>query len=324
MSSTTISCPICQAQEASNRGNVRAMAHIFCPRCGEFSITQPAMQKLKLPSISIRQRSVMSSAIREKGKEYGIDENVLDQFLSRKDKAPLDKLDLLLLYIYKTAEKTNSPFAGQKFELERNSVRSALDPTLISQDGYAMQAACWAMDTQELIAMFTHLREQEYLHPDTRWSNARLTTKGFERVAALQRDKGEGKQAFVAMWFHKKMELLYNEAIEPAIKDAGYIAKRIDRAEHANKIDDEIIMEIRRSRFVVADFTGQRGGVYYEAGFALGLGIPVIWTCQEGAQKELHFDTRQYNHLLWNPEALKPFREALHKRIGAIIGPGPA
>ncbi len=34
-------------------------------------------------------------------------------------------------------------------------------------------------------------------------------------------------------------------------------------------------------RFMIADFTGHRGGVYFEAGFAHGLGIPVIWTCRE-------------------------------------------
>jgi hypothetical protein len=38
--------------------------------------------------------------------------------------------------------------------------------------------------------------------------------------------------------------------------------------------------EIRRSRFVVADYTGQRNGVYFEAGFGLGLGLVVIPTCR--------------------------------------------
>ena len=55
---------------------------------------------------------------------------------------------------------------------------------------------------------------------------------------------------------------------------------RIDQKEHLNRIDDEIIAEIRRTRFLVADCTqgetGPRGGVYYEAGFAHGLKIPVV------------------------------------------------
>ena len=58
---------------------------------------------------------------------------------------------------------------------------------------------------------------------------------------------------------------------------------------------------IKRSRFLVADVTGGRQGVYFEGGFAKGLGLPVIWTCSHGTDAELkkwmHFDTRQYNHI---------------------------
>jgi hypothetical protein len=88
------------------------------------------------------------------------------------------------------------------------------------------------------------------------------------------------------------------------------------------KIDDEIIMEIRRSRFVVADFTGERCNVYYEAGFARGMDIPVIWTCKKG--DKLHFDIRQYNCLFWQTDAFQEFSEQLHRRIEALLGHGPA
>ena len=71
----------------------------------------------------------------------------------------------------------------------------------------------------------------------------------------------------------------------------------------------------------MADFTGQRGGVYFEAGFAMGLGIPVIWTCRDTDINDLHFDTRQYNHIPWaNPKEL---RVRLQNRIEATI-PGRA
>ena len=100
---------------------------------------------------------------------------------------------------------------------------------------------------------------------------------------------------------------------------------RIDRKPDVNKIDDEIIAEIRRSRFLVADFThgedGARGGVYYEAGFAYGLDLPVIYSCRKDKEKKLHFDTRQYYHILWGtPEEL---RDSLAQRIEAFIGAGP-
>lgn len=87
--------------------------------------------------------------------------------------------------------------------------------------------------------------------------------------------------------------------------------------EHNEKIDDRIIAEIRQSSLIVADFTGQRGGVYFEAGFAKGLGIPVIWTCHEDGVENLHFDTRQYNHIVWeSPEDLKT---KLINRISATL-----
>ena len=83
------------------------------------------------------------------------------------------------------------------------------------------------------------------------------------------------------MWLDESMGQVWNDAIKPGIEKAGYEAVRIDRKEHVNKIDDEIIAELWRARFVVADFThgadGARGGVYYEAGFAHGRGVTVIF-----------------------------------------------
>ncbi len=105
------------------------------------------------------------------------------------------------------------------------------------------------------------------------------------------------------------------------IKNAGYEPDRADRGEYTNRIDDEIIARIRAAAFVVADFTGHRGGVYYEAGFAFGLGRHVIGTCRKDNMKGLHFDIRQYNTIDWEtPEELAL---RLQHRIEAIIGKGP-
>ena len=153
----------------------------------------------------------------------------------------------------------------------------------------------------------------------------RLTVEGYAHLEELEHKVVVSSQVFIAMWFDKSMEDAWKEGIKPAIKDSGYRPFRIDQKDHLNKIDDEIIAEIRRSRFIVADFThgdnGPRGGVYYEAGFAHGLNIPVIFTCRKDELENVHFDTRQYNHIVWEtPEEL---RNMLVKRIGAVIGDGP-
>ncbi len=157
----------------------------------------------------------------------------------------------------------------------------------------------------------------------SRWLT--VTAQGWLKIDELIKRLPSSTQAFVAMWFNDSMAAAFTDGIELAVRDSGYEAVRIDKKEHNNKIDDGIIAEIRRSRFLVADFTcgsgNVRGGVYYEAGFAQGLGIPVIWTCKDTSLGDLHFDTRQYSHIVWKTPA--DLSVQLRNRIGATIGDGP-
>jgi hypothetical protein len=152
-----------------------------------------------------------------------------------------------------------------------------------------------------------------------------LTPMGWERVENFNTKVVASHQAFVAMWFNPSMMEAYSDGFAPAITASGYKPFRIDKKEHVNKIDDEIVAEIRRSRFLISDFTCEpekpRGGVYFEAGFAMGIGIPVIWTCKENSINDLHFDTRQYNHIVWKD--VTDLNSQLTNRIGAVIGGGP-
>jgi len=149
----------------------------------------------------------------------------------------------------------------------------------------------------------------------------RLTPDAYIAVDELRSRRTASSQGFVAMWFADEMTPAYDNGFALAIKNAGYEPFHIGRKEHANKIDDEIIAEIRRSAFVVADFTGHRGGVYFEAGFAMGLRLPVIWTCRKDELAKLHFDIRQYNCLDW--ESIEELAQRLQLRIEAILGAGP-
>jgi nucleoside 2-deoxyribosyltransferase len=137
-------------------------------------------------------------------------------------------------------------------------------------------------------------------------------------VGVLKRERGrkETLQAFVAMMATGDWQPICR-AIERGIVAAGYQPFVVMKVEHNQKIDDLIIGEIRRSRFLIADFTGHRQSVYFEAGFAMGLGIPVIWTCRRDQLAEAHFDTRQYSHIDW--ETHEELVKRLEERIRAII-----
>ena len=190
-----------------------------------------------------------------------------------------------------------------------------------------LQAFSESTNLEEVAFLLRYLNSRRWLdHTDSRGlQTCELTVEGYTRLAELEKRDTQSSRAFVAMWFDKSMDDLWENGIKPGIEDAGYEAVRIDRKEHVNKIDDEIIAEIKRSRFVVADFThgtgGMRGGVYYEAGFAHGMNNPVIFSCREDIIDDIHFDTRQYNHIVWKtPEDLKT---RLTNRIAAVVGDGP-
>jgi hypothetical protein len=185
-----------------------------------------------------------------------------------------------------------------------------------------------AISQSELVSLLKMIVSMGWLespHSSLHWTTYELSARGWLKVEELVARLPSTTQAFVAMWFNPATDLAWNHGIEPAITDAGYRAVRIDRKEHNQKIDDEIIAEIKRSKFLVADFTCEpgkvRGGVYFEAGYAVALPIPVIWTSAKNSFDDLHFDTRQYNHILWNtPDELY---RALKLRIQATIGQGP-
>ena len=195
-----------------------------------------------------------------------------------------------------------------------------------------LQAASYCTDNREFAHLLGAMRGEEFLEQHQSGNAAiRLTLNGYRRAQELQRAYSASTQAFVAMWFDDSMTKIYEQAIEPAIKEAGYVPARIDRGDHSEyngEINDEIIAQIRASKFLVADFTTEppenaRGGVYYEAGFAHGLNKPVIFMCREDVIEEIHFDTRQYNHIVWKNDTMEDLKKRLKERIEATMGRGP-
>ena len=188
------------------------------------------------------------------------------------------------------------------------------------------EAMAWSESTtfDEVMYLLEYLSEKGWIREQyARSFSFQVTVDGHGRIADLQINP-LSSQAFVAMWIDDDTEEAFTEGLRRGIEDAGYQALRIDKKEDVVKIDDEIISEIRRSRFLVADFTqgfdGARGGVYFEAGFALGLGIPVIFACRRDTVDKLHFDTRQYAHIVWDEPG--DLRFAIRDRIRARLGQG--
>jgi hypothetical protein len=309
------SCPLCDSL-AYSESDPRTGALLFvCSVCGKYRFTEEASELLiYLRRYGGEGRYKLSHAMRRAAERaFGKKDNTLyplyssddlQKILDRPDAPVQEKLNLLLSFLGSLSE-----YPGQCAEFDSRN-----DYTVLGAKNN--QEADFYLDSlvqQGLVLLGT---------PHIGRSEARFTVsaKGWMELERIAQSGKESTNAFIAMWFDPSRSE-FDAAISGAIEDAGYIPIRIDRIEHLNRIDDEIIARIRQSKFLVADFSGQRNGVYFEAGFMLGLGRPVIWVCEEVELNDIHFDTRQYNTILY--KSADDLRTHLQFRIEANLGKGP-
>lgn len=147
----------------------------------------------------------------------------------------------------------------------------------------------------------------------------RFTHQGLNEIDRIGLEYSQSNYGFVAMSFSDHT-MPIRVAIKAAIKNAGYEPAVVDeqQAKNDQTIPDKIFSSIREARFCVADFTEHKNGVYFEAGYAVGLGIPVFYTCQEDDfHKNAHFDVKQLQQILYKtPDELQ---EKLEEKIKAWI-----
>ena len=294
-------CPICRSPaKVQDRGGG---TNVDCQRCGRFKLSDFA--SLEVSKLSWEEIAKISGWIHEHP-NCEISPEQLHAMAALKMPTVGEKAEKLMLFLAR-----EFPKPGETLPLY---------PT--SQIWSKLPAIAWARDEGEIEFLLSNfLRgEKQYLTPSN--ESQRITPKGWAYIDSLRNANPNSAIGFIAMWFDTSVNPVC-EAIHTAIDQAKYKPLRIDRHQHNNRIDDEIMATIRRSKFVVADLTGQRGGVYFEAGFALGLGLTVIWLCRKDELPNVHFDNRQYPFILWEADKLDDLTAALKNRIEATIGRGP-
>ena len=245
------------------------------------------------------------------GRPVHIDSEIIEAWYPKNFSERVDKI---LLYI-----ATHTEHIGQKLILPVNQLLNVLfvDKQMFSHvqnQWFERNKEEWI---QEANYMLNFLMNNDYI--ETHEFNGSslhaivLTPKGYARVDELQKNTANGRSVLVAMSFRNTKDL--REAIRKGITDAGYEAVFIDEVQHNDFITPELLKHIRDSKFVVVDLTHQNNGAYFEEGYAMGLGKPVIQLCKSGVS--LHFDIAQKNTIMWETENDIP--ERLCNRIKATI-----
>lgn len=317
-------CPICQLDcEILSRGGL--FFDVTCGRCGSFRVTLPPDKcNLERSFPDVPDFLVRKGADPRDLASVG---RLLAPYLSIYVREQTDSGHLRTEVDIGTATKlaelaatyADTPIALKPEKLLRLlEKRSAYPGALVTVDASLDYPAIHAVTPGEFCFHLDHIADRRWIlggfPPGSPSVKTKITHEGWAQLGA---SGSSSRIGFVAMSFHASLDSAYSEGIEPAIRSAQYESLRVDRVQYNEKICDRIISEIRRARFVVADVTLQKPGVYFEAGYGMALGLPVIWCCRDDDKGNIHFDTRQYNHILWHQPA--DLREQLLDRIRATI-----
>jgi len=266
---------------------------------------------IKAIPIWIKKRSPNTVTQVGRGKVF-----VFNDFINLKIEHSQKNSDILKL-IAKRAVNTDNPFAALKFgPKEMHSLGIQIQDEI--------EEWLYHLYNEGLIFLPKYKKDEKIDFNKIRSQITRfeaefaLTAKGWEEVEKL--NKGlNSKKVFIAMSFKMSDRENVQLAIESACRNTGWEGFTVDHTEYLGGVSDEIIALINKSAFVISDFTENKHGVYYEAGYAEGKGLPVIYTVRndETEIENLHFDTQHLNHLTWND--FEDLEKKLTNKINAVI-----
>ncbi len=323
-------CPICSSPSTIFAQTVDDGIHVIpveCIRCGKYSYTHDLDVKFPFERLQVADRAKISAGLYHQPQTI-LSSEILKQFLKHLSPSVGTRAELLLLELSRRHPEIGA-YTG-RITLGLNTIIGGIEADNITIDVFTNGQAeellpllplSHSMNVSEIEFLLDEYlcNGVGYLNQDRKGKRYRITPEGWARIHALENESLNSKQGFVAMSFDKDLYHVYDEGIEPGFKETEFKPQIMRHLEHNNWIADEIMIQIRRSRFVIADVSRQNQGVYFEAGFAIGLGIPVIWICSEAEFKNRHFDTAQINTIKYTEDDLPSLSKALKNRIENTI-----
>ena len=332
-------CPVCDSN-IPNKTELNAQMEylIECERCGKYKIRRVLFEDRPIPWRGVGH--FVSAWIRRQNKA-----KIIPTLGEGVEQSSLNSQEWWFnQYSHMGFPETTSEKINKLLVAYAESIKGDYDGQITLNQPYFI-AEIAAKNQNEVKGLTRLLKEMEFFDLNV----SRITAKGWLHIQELDKNNFESNLAFIAMWFDDSTKL-YRDSVIVAINYCGYDPVIVDQKEYNGFIMDQVVSLIKQSRFLVADFTtlpetekggkvknGVRGGVYWEAGMAYGLGRQVIHTCKdhEESKRRIHFDVNQYNTIYWKEDELSTkvrphdqpnsspnFPEKLVVRILSTIGRG--
>lgn len=311
-------CQVCQQKlkDTQGRPEGRHVDFFSCPQCGEYFASKSVLSVLPAKLESEKDAAAKISNMLRQSYEYGqiptLYTSTIDEILKRKLPNPREQADLFIRWLGKTIDGP-----GETIDVKSVTHKSIIGAK--SDEGFAL--------------IVKHLVDSGLLNGFTSdtmgapfGANVTLSFEGWDYYEHLSRGSSNYRKAFIAMKFGDKvLDHIVNSVFKPSVKRAGFDLFKLDDEPKAGLIDDRLRVEIQSSQFLIADLSHDNPGAYWEAGYAEGLGKPVIYTCEKSKFKKekTHFDTNHHLTIIWNSENPDDAGKSLRATIRATF-PGLA
>ena len=310
-------CPVCSTTPAEV-GGWGPLVRVKCQRCGDFALSNSLGQDLPefIGRYPVR-AALMSHTIRRmqrQGQQVTIHPSTVETYWNRGHlPAAKEQADDLIIWI--GDNQPDNATGARAHELALDAwIGAALPKVAGNASGLR-----WLLTSLEPNPAVPRL----FVYNSAKGSaNFQLTLEGWERYAALKRAQNDSRTAFMAMKFgDSELDAVVENCFKPAVKRTGFELRILTDQQKAGLIDDQIRAALVSARFVVADLTHGSFGAYWEAGFADGRALPVIYTCKraEWQMAKTHFDTNHMTTVLWNSADLKPSEDEMVSIIRATL-----
>ncbi|MFH1370664.1 MAG: hypothetical protein ABII09_05190 [Planctomycetota bacterium] len=321
-------CPICNSDINAptyyhDPKTSWSMNSYSCPRCGNFNIEygfgrqlpyilNNDIQKIAVLSHWVRtQHEAITKEPQDKNfniKNVSFDEQTVDLIIKNPPPTPAVQADNFIRWM------------GEKAHGETIDIQPGDEIPILPIIGSAT--------SQEFQIILEYLKRMGFIKGNITTSvdgliaDATLTVEGWQYYEKLKKGTSDSRKAFMAMKYgDAQLNTIVENTFKPAVKQTGFDLFLLYERPKAGLIDDRLRVEIQTSRFLIADLSHNNSGAYWEAGYAEGLGKPVIYTCEKKKFKRLktHFDTNHHLTILWDAENPKEAAEKLKATIRATL-----
>jgi len=291
----------------------------LCPRCGDYQLESYANSQIKSRLDNNQRISVLSHWIRTKHEAISasklghkeqifLTDELVANIIKQTPPTPAEQADKFVLWL------GNSKYSpGELVFVQPPTHQSIMGA--ITPDGFEL-VLYHLIDTGILLGDKTSAMGA----PGRAYVT--LSIEGWQYYEKLKRGTTDSRKAFMAMQYgDEQIDKIVEDIFKPAVKQTGFDLFKLEDRPQAGLIDDRLRVEIQTSRFLIADLTYENAGAYWEAGYAEGLGKPVIYTCEKKKfkEKKTHFDTNHHLTILWDSNNLQEAANQLKATIRATL-----